>query len=90
MDIMDIIVLLNNMYENKELRIKKKCLYTVKRRIKCLYEDLQYAKEKAFFHSDWQPEMYARREALYSYLLSMLDTELISYGTFKDLEKILL
>lgn len=87
---MDIMELLNNMYENKNLRIKKKCLYTVKQRIKCLYEDVQYAKGKAYLHSDWQPELYARRASLYNYLLSMLDTELISYGTFKDLEKILL
>lgn len=87
---MDIFEILDNMYENKNLRIKKKCLYTVKQRIKCLYEDLQYAKSKAYFHSDWQPELYSRREALYNYLLSMLDADLISYGTFKDLEKILL
>lgn len=87
---MDIMELLNNMYENKNLRIKKKCLYTVKQRIKCLYEDLQYAKGKAYFNSDWQPEMYARREALYNYLLSMLDADLIGNGTFEDLKQLLL
>lgn len=51
---MDIFEMLDDMYENKNLRIKKKYLYTVKQRIKCLYEDLQYAKGKAYFHSDMQ------------------------------------
>lgn len=33
---MDIFEMLDNMYENKNLRIKKKYLYTVKERIKRL------------------------------------------------------
>lgn len=87
---MDIFEMLDNMYENKNLRIKKKYLYTVKERIKRLYEDLQYAKGKAYFHSEWQSEMYSRREDLYNYLLSMLDTGIISEGAFHYLKNYLL
>jgi|JFBN01.2.fsa_nt_gb hypothetical protein len=87
---MDIFEMLDDMYENKNLRIKKKYLYTVKQRIKCLYEDLQYAKGKAYFHSEWQPEMYTRREELYNYLLSMLDTGVITEGAYHCLKNYLL
>lgn len=87
---MDIFELLNNMYENKELHCRKKNLYSLKVRIKNLYELCIYAKHKAYNDIEWQCEYTARREALYNYLLALLDAGLIQDAKFNLLKNYLL
>lgn len=87
---MDIFELLQDMYENKELHCRKKNLYSLKVRIKNLYESCIYAKHKAYNDIEWQCEYVARREALYNYLLALLDAGLIQDCTFNRLKNYLL
>jgi hypothetical protein len=87
---MDIFELLQEMYENKELHCRKKNLYSLKVRIKNLYESCIYAKHKAYNDIEWQCEYTARREALYNYLLALLDAGLIQDAKFNLLKNYLL